>query len=156
MKSKETIAGEGEINKIPKTINVSKRFLSRNYSPKNYKTILYNYYSSKSVNNSINKINYRNIPKINKSIDTIELNKYKIKLKRTESNSTTSISSNNEKIKKVTFSTIEIIRIQNYKKFNRLNSYKTDEIQKANHALHGQQYRLHSGKLPEVESACVV
>ena len=133
MKSKETIAGEGEINNIPKTINVSKRFLSRNYSPKNYKTILYNYYSSRNVNNSINKINYRNIPKINKSIDTIELNKYKIKLKRTESNSTTSISSNNEKIKKVTFSTIEIIRIQNYKKFNRLNSYKTDEIQKANH-----------------------
>ena len=37
------------------------------------------------------------------------------------------MSSNFDKIKKVTFSTIEIIRIQNIKQFNKLNSYKPDE-----------------------------
>ena len=134
MKSNETISGEGKINQIPKMISVSKRFLSNNnYSPPKYKIFLHNLYSSrnsKSFNTSI-KTDFRNDVKIKNNTDTIELNKNNnLKLKRTESNSTTSITSNTEKIKKVTFSTVEIIRIQNHKNFNRLNSYKADEIKR--------------------------
>ena len=58
----------------------------------------------------------------------MEFNKQRVKLKRTDTDSTTSVNTNSEKIKKVTFSTVEIIRIQNHKQFNRLNSYKNDEI----------------------------
>ncbi len=53
--------------------------------------------------------------------------KNKIRVRSVDSFSTTSMSSNFDKIKKVTFSTIEIIRIQNIKQFNKLNSYKPDE-----------------------------
>ena len=61
-------------------------------------------------------------------MENIELNKHRVKLKRTDTDSTTSVNTNSEKIKKVTFSTVEIIRIQNYKQFNKLNSYRSDEI----------------------------
>ena len=132
MKSKETIAGEGEINKIPKTINVSKRFLSRNYSPNKYKNFLNNYYNTKKEELPINeiKINIDNkrVDKLNKPMISFEINKHKVKLKRTDSNSTTSINTNTDKIKRVTFSTVEIIRIKNFKRFNKLNSYTNDEI----------------------------
>ena len=33
----------------------------------------------------------------------------------------------NDKIKKVTFSTVEIIRIENYKKYNKINVIKKNE-----------------------------
>ena len=33
----------------------------------------------------------------------------------------------NDKIKKVTFSTVEIIRIENYKKYNKINTIKKNE-----------------------------
>ena len=59
---------------------------------------------------------------------SFEINKHKVKLKRTDSNSTTSINTNTDKIKRVTFSTVEIIRIKNFKRFNKLNSYTNDEI----------------------------
>ena len=121
MKSNEKTKGEGKINHIPKTIKVSKRFLSSNYSPNKYKNSLYKYYKSKSEK-------VQNEYKINKPLDTMEFNKHRVKLKRTDTDSTTSVNTNTEKIKKVTFSTVEIIRIQNHKQFNRLNSYKNDEI----------------------------
>ena len=59
---------------------------------------------------------------------SFEINKHKVKLKRTDSNSTTSINTNTDKIKRVTFSTVEIIRIKNFKRFNKLNSYTNAEI----------------------------
>ena len=59
---------------------------------------------------------------------SFEINKHKVKLKRTDSNSTTSINTNTDKIKRVTFSTVEIIRIKNFKRYNKLNSYTNDEI----------------------------
>ena len=121
MKSNEKITGEGKINLIPKTIKVSKRMLPNNNTPSKYKIVLNKYFKAKREQN-LNEI------KINKPINTIEINKHRVKLKRTESNSTTSVNTNTEKIKRVTFSTIEIIRIQNFKQFNRLNSYKYDEI----------------------------
>ena len=121
MKSNEKITGEGKINLIPKTIKVSKRMLPNNNTPSKYKIILNKYFKAKREQN-LNEI------KINKPMNTIEINKHRVKLKRTESNSTTSVNTNTEKIKRVTFSTVEIIRIQNFKQFNRLNSYKYDEI----------------------------
>ena len=121
MKSNEKITGEGKINLIPKTIKVSKRMIPNNNTPSKYKIVLNKYFKAKREQN-LNEI------KINKPINTIEINKHRVKLKRTESNSTTSVNTNTEKIKRVTFSTVEIIRIQNFKQFNRLNSYKYDEI----------------------------
>ena len=121
MKSNEKITGEGKINLIPKTIKVSKRMLPNNNTPSKYKIVLNKYFKAKREQN-LNEI------KINKPMNTIEINKHRVKLKRTESNSTTSVNTNTEKIKRVTFSTVEIIRIQNFKQFNRLNSYKNDEI----------------------------
>ena len=121
MKSNEKITGEGKINLIPKTIKVSKRMLPNNNTPSKYKIVLNKYFKAKREQN-LNDI------KINKPMNTIEINKHRVKLKRTESNSTTSVNTNTEKIKRVTFSTVEIIRIQNFKQFNRLNSYKNDEI----------------------------
>ena len=121
MKTNEKITGEGKINLIPKTIKVSKRMLPNNNTPSKYKIVLNKYFKAKREQN-LNEI------KINKPMNTIEINKHRVKLKRTESNSTTSVNTNTEKIKRVTFSTVEIIRIQNFKQFNRLNSYKYDEI----------------------------
>ncbi len=103
----EIVIEEGKINNIPKTINASYRLLSNS--------------TKKDQRNSIN-----NVP-INKINNKIFIKNYISKLKSVGSNSTTSINSNNDKIKKVTFSTVEIIRIKNYKQFNKLNSYKTDD-----------------------------
>ena len=116
MKSNEKITGEGKINLIPKTIKVSKRMLPNNNTPSKYKIVLNKYFKAKREQN-LNEI------KINKPMNTIEINKHRVKLKRTESNSTTSVNTNTEKIKRVTFSTVEIIRIQNFKDINLFNTY---------------------------------
>ena len=100
----EIVIEEGKINNVPKTINASYRLLNNALS--------------KDKKNSINEI-----PLNNKAF----LKNYISKLKSVGSISTASINSNNDKIKKVTFSTVEIIRIKNYKQFNKLNSYKTDD-----------------------------
>jgi len=121
MKSNEKIVKEGKINFVPKTIKVSKRLLPNNYFSSKYKIFLNKYY--KSRNEQI-----FNEYKMDKPMENIELNKHRVKLKRTDTDSTTSVNTNSEKIKKVTFSTVEIIRIQNYKQFNKLNSYRSDEI----------------------------
>ena len=103
----EIIIEEGKVNNIPKTINVSYRLINNSVKT--------------DQRNSIN-----NIP-INTINNKMFIKNYISKLKSVGSNSTTSINSNNDKIKKVTFSTVEIIRIKNYKQFNKLNSYLTDE-----------------------------
>ena len=54
----------------------------------------------------------------------------KIDIKNADINSATTKSSlepMNDKIKKVTFSTVEIIRIENYKKYNKMNIIKKNE-----------------------------
>ena len=56
--------------------------------------------------------------------NTVRYDKYKYNIKSDDSNSTTSKSSINDKFKKVTFSTVEIIRVANYKKYNKLNTIK--------------------------------
>ena len=108
----EIISEEGKINNISTTDNISHRLLdgAKNYNNKNI--------IKKNQSSSINVLSLK---------DTIILRKHFTKLKSIGSNSTTSISSNNEKIKKVTFSTVSIIRIKNYKHYNKLNSYRSDE-----------------------------
>ena len=103
----EIVIEEGKINNIPKTINASYRLLNNS--------------TKKDQRNSIN-----NVP-LNTIKNKMFIKNYISKLKSVGSNSTTSINSNNDKIKKVTFSTVEIIRIKNYKQFNKLNSYLADE-----------------------------
>ena len=62
---------------------------------------------------------------------TERIDKNKLCLKNEDFNSATtkfSTDTVNDKIKKVTFSTVEIIRIENYKKYNKLNTIKKNEI----------------------------
>ena len=120
----EIIIEEGKVNNIPKTINVSYRLINNS--------------AKTDQRNSIN-----NIP-INTINNKMFIKNYISKLKSVGSNSTTSINSNNDKIKKVTFSTVEIIRIKNYKQFNKLNSYLTDEK------------RNKSSKIKNNEMCCII
>ena len=120
----EIIIEEGKINNIPKTINVSYRLINNS--------------TKTDQRNTIN-----NIP-INTIKNKMFIKNYISKLKSVGSNSTTSINSNNDKIKKVTFSTVEIIRIKNYKQFNKLNSYLTDEK------------RNKSSKIKNNEMCCII
>ena len=56
------------------------------------------------------------------------MDKYKINYKDINLLTTKfSIDSINDKIKKVTFTTVEIIRVENYKKYNKLNTTKKNE-----------------------------
>ena len=117
MDSCEEIPFEEEnTNIIPLSIKLSPKFKNNYKSPNKIQKIY-----KKNYNKNSNKFQFNN-------------NINKIKLKRIESFSTTSMSSNYncDKIKKVTFSTVEIIRIQNIKNFNKLNSYKADDIQNNN------------------------
>ena len=120
----EIIIEEGKVNNIPKTINVSYRLINNS--------------AKTDQRNSIN-----NIP-INTINNKMFIKNYISKLKSVGSNSTTSINSNNDKIKKVTFSTVEIIRIKNYKQFNKLNSYLTEEK------------RNKSSKMKNNEMCCII
>ena len=112
----EIVSGEGKINIIPKTDDISLRLLISNI-PKETKKIV----NSRNILNQKSSINTLSL------CDTIKLKKHFTKLKSLSDNSTTSTTTNNEKIKKVTFSTVSIIRIKNYKKFNKLNTYKIDD-----------------------------
>ena len=65
---------------------------------------------------------------------TTRIDKNKLCLKKEDFTSATtklSAGSINDKIKRVTFSTVEIIRVENYKKYNKLNTVKKNEINKA-------------------------
>jgi hypothetical protein len=56
MKTNGTIIGEGKINNIPKSTNISMRLLPLNYTSSKYKNILHKYYVSRNENNSIMQI----------------------------------------------------------------------------------------------------
>ena len=76
-------------------------------------------------------LDYNEIDNENDKLNTsIIYDKNKIWLKNEDNNSSTSKSSLNDdkpKIKKVTFSTVEIIRVKNYKRYNKLNTAKKNE-----------------------------
>ena len=111
---------EGFINKIPTSINISNKFLSESK------------FCLKHCRKNSIVINRLNIPNklFEKDFDneilnnTVRYDKYKYNIKSEDSNSTTSKSSMNDKLKKVTFSTVEIIRVANYKKYNKVNTIK--------------------------------
>ena len=52
---------------------------------------------------------------------------YRYNMKIEDNFSTTTKASVHDKLKKVTFSTVEIIRVENYKKYNKLNTIKKVE-----------------------------
>ena len=112
---------EGKINIPNITINTNKFFKEKALK---FSLLRIN---SVQTNESLNLSNDLIDDKFN---TTIKINKYKINLKNKDINSTTtklSSGSANDKIKKVTFSTVEIIRVKNYKKYNKLNTSKKNE-----------------------------
>ena len=121
---KEKESEEGIINMVPKSINISNKFLC------DKKTTPHKFYRKNSLS-----INTLNIPSNigekdytkNSILNTVRVDKYKYNLKFEDSNSTATKSSINDKIKKVTFSTVEIIRIANYKSYNKLNTVKRND-----------------------------
>lgn len=123
---------EGIIN-IPKSMNISRSFsLNQNNNSQNPKTkhmrrnslILYKMKLPSNLDR--NKNNNKDIF-LNKTARTEKSKFYK---KNDDFNSSTTKTSINDKIKKVTFSTVEIIRVCNYKKYNKLNSTKKVENDK--------------------------
>ena len=106
---------------VPKSINISNKFLC------DKKTTPHKFYRKNSLS-----INTLNIPSNigekdytkNSILNTVRVDKYKYNLKFEDSNSTATKFSINDKLKKVTFSTVEIIRVENYKKYNKLNAIK--------------------------------
>ena len=111
---------EGLIN-VPRVMNISKTFIMEQ-SPKAKHTrrnslMLY----KKKIQTSVYKKNYIYRDNLNNSV---KLRKSKFNIKNDDSNSITTKTSFNDKVKKVTFSTVEIIRVANYKKYNKLNSIK--------------------------------
>ena len=121
---------EGIVNKIPLSINISNKFLCDKKSPmshlrKNSLTI-----KTIEIANFLPENEYSK----NSILNTVRVEKYKYNLKFEDSNSTATKSSINDKIKKVTFSTVEIIRIANYKAYNKLNTVKkNDNISRDNY-----------------------
>ena len=112
---------EGKIN-IPKVMKLSnKSFLYKKMKLDSYRK---NNLSNISVKSFLSDTNYDNNDKLN---NTVIIDKNKFFLKNEDNNSTTSKSSMNDKIKKVTFSTVEIIRVKNYKRYNKLNTAKKNE-----------------------------
>jgi hypothetical protein len=111
---------EGRIN-VPKSLNISNKFfIDHNPKCRHFRQ------------NSLNLNNLKASPNLyqsdfkNKDIlnNTVKIDKYKNYLKTEDNNSTTTKTSVHDKLKKVTFSTVEIIRVANYKKYNKLNSIK--------------------------------
>ena len=120
------IESEGKIN-IPKiTTNPTKFFdnkIVKNPLLKLNSLRLYNKLISPSkfdtYLNPYNKFNLRE-----------RISKNEINLKNDDLNSAStkySVGSINDKIKRVTFSTVEIIRVEKYKKYNKLNTMKKNE-----------------------------
>ena len=95
----------------------------------------------KNLNNTFHRIktlptsqfNFYNLPTKNPMEEdkfncTLRNEKFRLNNKYINSiNTKLSNGSTNDKIKKVTFSTVEIIRVQNYKKYNKLNTIKRNE-----------------------------
>ena len=122
MEDFETEIDEGNIN-IPKIMSMSKKFLKD--KTKNFSLLRNNSFNvkNKDICNFITDNYLKADDKLNY---TAKINKYKSNFRSEETNST-SMGSNNEKIKKVTFSTVEIIRVENYKRYNKLNTIKKNE-----------------------------
>ena len=121
------IESEGKIN-IPKITKIPTKFFT---DKKVYPT--YRRMNSIEKNSKILSLNLNNT--YLKPYDifncTTKIKNYRLNLKDEDisRSSTTKLTmgSINDKIKKVTFSTVEIIRVENYKRYNKMNTYKKIE-----------------------------
>ena len=120
---------EGTINNIPTSINISNKFIS-DYSEfsKHFRQNSFTFRNSnKSISTVLSAKDFKNNDIFN---STARLDKSKFRSKCEDCYSTATKSSLNDKLKKVTFSTVEIIRVKNYKRYNRMNSIKKNENDK--------------------------
>ena len=117
-KIQNVVEDKCSINLIPQSVNASTRLLSIKLS-KNISNV--------ASNNDIKKKDFeiKNAKLLHK---IIFLKKYGKKIKSADGSTTTAINSNSEKIKQVTFSTVEIIRIKSVKHYNKLNSFSNIDI----------------------------
>ena len=120
---------EGIINNIPKSINISNKFLSESISENSLKYFRQNslIMNNSKIKTELSEKDFKNNNILN---NTVRIEKGKNNLKNEDSNSYTTKSTINDKLKKVTFSTVEIIRISNFKKYNKLNTFKKNENEK--------------------------
>ena len=110
---------EGRIN-VPKSLNISNRFfIDKVPKCRHFRQNSLNL-SKLKASPSLYESDFKNKDILNGTVK----DKYKNYLKTEDNNSTTTKTSVNDKLKKVTFSTVEIIRVANYKKYNKLNSIK--------------------------------
>ena len=121
------IGGEGKIN-IPKITRIPAKFLTYKKAPPSYRRINSIEKKNKILSLNLNSA-YFKPNDIFKHTAKIRNCRFNLKDEDISRSSTTKITrgSINDKIKKVTFSTVEIIRVENYKKYNRMNIYKKIE-----------------------------
>ena len=124
---------EGVIINTPKIMTLSnKSSIDKKINSEDYKKFSL---SDKRISSFLLDNQNDNCDRIEKKNKTVIIDKNKFFMKNDDNNSTTSKSSINDKIKKVTFSTIEIIRVKNFKRFNKLNSApKNEEINESDNA----------------------
>ena len=118
---------EGVIINTPKIMTLSyKSSIDKKFNSEDYKKFSL---SDKKISSFLLDNDNDNFDKNEKKNKSLIIDKNKFFMKNDDNNSTTSKSSINDKIKKVTFSTIEIIRVKNFKRLNKLNSApKNEEI----------------------------
>ena len=123
---------EGIVN-IPKAMNITNQFFTFQ-KPKNI------FFRQNSISSNMMKTPFILKEKdfVNRDIlnKTTKIDKYRFNMKIEDNISTTTKDSNYDKIKKVTFSTVEIIRVENYKKYNKLNYIKKVENENINESYY--------------------
>ncbi len=120
-KYKDEVEDEGIIN-IPRTNSQKMKFFNKILDPS-----IIRQNSLKFDNNNHAPLLRLNFNQPNQINFNQKFEKNKLSLKNEDLNSATTKISNgstNEKIKKVTFSTVEIIRVENFKKYNKLKIIK--------------------------------
>ena len=119
---------EGIIN-IPKAMNITNQFFTH-LKPKNLLLRQNSLFSNmKKAPFILKEKDFRNRDILSK---TTKIDKYRYNMKIEDILSTTTKDSNHDKLKKVTFSIVEIIRVENYKKYNKLNYIKKVENENIN------------------------
>ena len=116
---------------VPSFIRKKSVFLTGEFGDKNIPSQFYRLNSlqtkTKNIEFDLKDCYFKSGDKLNFSTKN---KKYRNSLKSEDNSSYTtklSMGSINDKIKKVTFSTVEIIRIKNFKRYNKMNTYKNNE-----------------------------
>ena len=120
------IENEGKIN-IPKITTIPTKFIEDKNIPIPFYRINSLQTKTKNIELDLKDCDFKSGYKLN---CTTKIKTYRNSLKSEDNSSYTtklSMGSINEKIKKVTFSTVEIIRIENFKGYNKMNTLKKNE-----------------------------